>query len=130
MISDTNRGNIYCRFGCGTRITFDDRFVSTNGKKIPLDYSDHKPHECPKRNYYKKPDVQRSDLQYNNQENQDKDKDNFGPTGSRISFLNRMSEMIEYDNKQQEQILINQNQIKNQQKELMQLLLELAKKWL
>ena len=123
---DTNTRAICCR-KCGCRITFDDKIISINGKKIPLNFSDRKPHECPKLELYKK--TAALSLQYDNQENQNKEKNNFESTDGRKSFLNHISEMMEYDNKQQEQIIINQNQIENQQKELKQLLLELARKW-
>jgi hypothetical protein len=128
--SDSPRDIIFCRYGCGTRIAFDDEIVSFNNKKIPLNFLNHKPHKCPKRiNSYKKTHVQTSQPHHDIQINQNKDYHNFDLSDSRSSFLKHISEMIEHDNRQQEQILINQNQIKNQQKELLQLLLELVKKW-
>lgn len=127
---EQNRYITYCRNGCGKRIYFDDRIRSKSGKLIPQEDPEDISHECPKRiNSYKKIIVRASGLQDDTQKNQRKDGDNFESPERRNSFLKHISEMIEYDNKQQEQILINQNQIKNQQKELMQLLLELVKRW-
>ncbi len=126
---DPNRYVRYCRNGCGKKIYFDDKIRSKSGKPIPQEFLEDISHECPKLPPYKKKYSQGVDLEFNNQENQNKVEDNPGWTGNRNSLLEHMTEIIEYDSKQQEQILINQNQIKNQQKELMQLLLELAKKW-
>ena len=120
--------NIFCIHGCGTRLTFDDKIVSINGKKIPLNFSDREPHECPKRNDYKKNYAERPSSNHNNQKNQNIGRDSYDLASNRNSFLNRISDFIEYNNKQQEQIVINQNQIKNQQKELMQFLMELVRK--
>ena len=127
---DPNRRVFYCRNGCGKKIYFDDKIRSKSGKPIPQEDPEDVSHECPKRiNHYKKTPVQTFGQQYNIQKNQNKDEYDFESPEGRNSFLKHISEMIEYDNIQQEQLLINQNQIKNQQKELMQLLLELVRKW-
>lgn len=127
---DPNRRVFYCRNGCGKKIYFDDKIRSKSGKPIPQEDPEDISHECPKLiGHYNKTHVQTSGLQYNTPENQNKIEDTSGWTGNRNSLLKRMTEIIEYNSKQQEQILINQNQIKNQQKELMQLLLELVRNW-
>jgi len=36
-----------CIRGCGAIIYFDDKFVASTGKKIPLEKATGKPHDCP-----------------------------------------------------------------------------------
>lgn len=127
---NSNRYVRYCRNGCGKKIYFDNKKLSKNGKPVPQEDPLGISHACPKRIYpYNKNLMRTSELEYDGQNNQSKERENFESPERRNSFLKHISEMIEYDNKQQEQILINQNQIKNQQKELLQLLLELVKRW-
>lgn len=40
----------YCKYGCQTRIKFDDNRVSASGRKIPLNL-DGRPHDCTNRPY-------------------------------------------------------------------------------
>jgi hypothetical protein len=46
------RGNaqkeLFCKYGCGTRITFDDNEKSDSGKMIPLDFDTKAHHRCDK----------------------------------------------------------------------------------
>ena len=52
-----------CRRGCGTRIVFNDKMLSKNSKKVPLNFLDNLPHECPLRNQEEwKPNLQRFSL--------------------------------------------------------------------
>lgn len=126
--NNPNKNAIYCRWGCGKRITFDERIVSKNGIKIPLDHDTRLPHECPIRNQGNlKLKTQSTDQNFKNTTHDSKDVwDKSSPLFDRQTILKRISEDIEYYNSQQEQILIQQNQLKNQQKEIMQLLKELT----
>lgn len=138
MVSDTTRGNIICRLGCGTRIKFDDKRLSINGKMIPLNFSDNLPHNCPLRNQDDQNFRQNSNSNSNSKpqnsvtSNKDNDNDNVGLSAPTIvdrkAFLEHFSEMIEHHNNQMEQMVINLNQVKNRQNEILQTLMEIARK--
>jgi hypothetical protein len=43
---DLGPNYVYCRYGCGVRITFSNNTISKNGRKIPLE-ENGLPHNCP-----------------------------------------------------------------------------------
>ena len=48
--SNSEQNYVYCRNGCGARITFSDNPISKNGRKIPLQ-ENGRPHSCPKSHF-------------------------------------------------------------------------------
>jgi hypothetical protein len=47
-------GSVQCFRGCGTRVKFDDNYLSPSGKKIPLDANTGEPHQCPNNTFNQK----------------------------------------------------------------------------
>jgi len=50
MISSKQEQKFYCRYKCGTEITFDKR-KSKSGRPIPIEVNSGLPHECAKSPY-------------------------------------------------------------------------------
>ncbi len=114
---------IMCRRGCGTRIVFNDKMLSKNSKKIPLNFSDNLPHECPLRNQDEwKPNLQRFSSAHSKAVNP---KDATSVRDSEIKHytqLDLLVKKVENSNKQYEMLLIEYNYIKKQLQEFTQIL--------
>lgn len=120
---------IYCRAGCGSRIYFDDKMLSKNGISIPLEDPQGIPHECPLRNLNEwKPNLidfgsKSSNIQSSNKETKQIPLNAYTPNPALV----RLSEIIEYPNKQNKTILTEDNHFKNQLEKIAQGIEELKR---
>jgi hypothetical protein len=119
-----------CRFGCGTRIAFNDKILSKNGKKIPLNFSDNLPHDCPLRNQADwKSNLQGGDSISTNDINVSKEAITVSDSPlMHYPHADKLAENIEQSNKQYEMLLIDTNYIKKQLDEIARILVDLTGK--
>jgi hypothetical protein len=121
------RKGTLCKFGCSTRITFDNNILSKNGKMIPLNL-DGSFHDCPARNqersYTEKASSSASRFQFRN----DKDREvSITETESKY-FFNQILENIQLSHTQLERILMEQDHVKKQLEDTTQVLRILMEK--
>lgn len=121
---------ILCRFGCGTRIAFNDKVLSKNGKKIPLNLSDNLPHDCPLRDQADwKPELKGEDSIPTNDINVSKQAITVsGSPLMQYPHPDKLAENIERFSEQFEMLLINTDYIKKQLDEIARILMDLTGK--
>ncbi len=109
---------IKCRY-CEKRIAFDDRKVSKNGIKIPLDYDTRIPHPCPGRSQAKlEPKIQSLDQGTNV----------LSTPSSREPILDEILKVEKQGLEEHNQIGIDIYHLTNEIEEIKQILTELIKK--
>jgi hypothetical protein len=110
-----NTRHVYCRNGCGTKIYFNEKLLSKNGKIIPLEDPQGIPHECPLRNQNLwMPNPQDKDPTLVNLQNIDRNTIENRSYYNCDSDIAPLLEIIDHINKQNKIIFTEFSYVKNQ----------------